>query len=246
VSLNCPTTPIRPFGKSRTEHPFLVGALLSTIAIKVLQPILREKNDMGRIQSGLGLLGITGSIAWISLILLMAAGWGPPGSGEYERYEANSQLWVFAFALMACGFIGLSLRYRITAGSELGFTAILATVFGFVLMMAGNVAEFSFFTDLPYEAGNARMWSWLTFLLGFLTVLVALVLLGVWTRRHELLPRWAGWVFLLALPASFVAGVLSLYPLPLCLAALVVGILSVRQRPLRHGVSVPAKDMRMP
>jgi hypothetical protein len=201
---------------------------------------------MGRIHSGLGLLGITGAVAWISLIVVMAAGWGPPGSAEYERYEANSQLWAFAFALMACGFIGLSLRYRITAGSPLGFTAITATVFGFVVMMAGNVAEFRFFSDLPYEGGNARMWAWLTFLLGFLTVLVGLLLLGLWTRRHEHLPRWAGWVFLLALPATFVAGALSLYPVPLCLAALVVGTLTVRQRPLPHSVSVPDDEMRRP
>lgn len=201
---------------------------------------------MGRIHSGLGWLGIIGAVAWISLIVLMAGGWGPPGSGEYDQYEANAQLWVFAFALMACSFIGLSLRYGIGAASPLGLTATIATVVGFALMMAGNVAEFRFFSDLPYEADNARMWAWLVFLLGFLTVLVGLLLLGVWTRSQEPLPQWAGWVFLLALPATFVAAAVSLYPVPLCLATLVSGILAVQPRSLPQSVSVPSRVTRLP
>ena len=185
---------------------------------------------MGRIHLGLGWLGIIGAAAWISLIVLMAGGWGPPGSSEYDRYEANAQLWAFAFALMAFGFVGLSLRYKIGAASPLGRTATIAIVIGIVLMMAGNVAEFRFFSDLPYEADNARMWAWMLFLLGFLTVLLGLLLLGVWTRRQKLLPRWAGWVFVLALPATFLAAAVSLYPVPLCLAAMVSGILTVQPR----------------
>jgi hypothetical protein len=69
------------------------------------------------VHAGLGWSGIIGAVAWISLIALMAGGWGPPGSAEYDRYEINSQLWVFAFALMACGFMGLFLRYQIGAAT---------------------------------------------------------------------------------------------------------------------------------
>lgn len=196
---------------------------------------------MYRVHSGLGWLGIIGAVAWISLMVLMAGGWGPPGSAEYDRYETNSQLWVFAFALMACGFIGLFLRYRTGAEPALGFT-IASIVLGFTLMMAGNVAEFRFFSHLPYEADNARMWAWLIFLLGFLTVLVGSLLLGVWTRSQEHLPRWAGWLFLLALPATFVASAASLYPVPLCLATLTAGILALRPRPMPHDVSDPATE----
>ena len=112
------------------------------------------------VHSGLGSLGIIGAIAWMSLIVLMAGGWGPPGSAEYDRYEANSQLWVFALALMACGFIGLFLKYRTGAAPALGLSATVPVLVGFVLMVAGNVAEFRFFSHLPYEAGNARMWAW--------------------------------------------------------------------------------------
>lgn len=192
---------------------------------------------MRRVHSLLGWLGIIGAGAWISLIVLMAGGWGPPGSAEHDRYETNSQLWVFAFALMVCGFIGMFLRYRTGAAPALGLTAIISIVLGFALMMAGNVAEFRFFNHLPYEADNARMWAWLIFLLGFLSALVGSLLLGVWTRRQGLLPRWAGWMFLLALPATFVAAAASLYPVPLCLAALAAGILAVRPRSLPHDVS---------
>lgn len=81
--------------------------------------------------------------------------------------------------------------------------------------------------------------AWLVFLLGFLSVLVGSLLLGVWTRRQELLSRWAGWTFLLALPATFVAAAASLY-VPLCLATLAAGILAVRPRSLPHDVSDPA------
>ncbi|CAI3799327.1 hypothetical protein [Pseudarthrobacter sp. MM222] len=195
---------------------------------------------MHRVHSGLGWLGIFGAVAWISLIVLMAGGWGPPGSAEYDRYATNSQLWVFAFALMACGFIGLFLRYKIGAATALGLTAVVSVVLGFVLMMAGNVAEFRYFSHLPYESDNARMWAWLVFLLGFLSVLAGSLLLGVWARRQELRPRWTGWMFLLALPATFVAAAASLHPVPLCLATLAAGTLAVRRTSLPPDVSGPA------
>ena len=195
---------------------------------------------MSWVHSGLGWLGIIGAVAWMSLIVLMAGDWGTPGSVEYDTYEANSQLWVFALALMACGFIGLLLKYRTGAAPTLGPTATVPILLGFVLMMAGNVAEFRFFGHLPYEAGNARMWAWMIFLLGFLSVLVGLLLLGVSTRRQGLLPRWAAWTFLLALPATFVAATASLYPVPLCLATLAAGILAALPRSLPHDASDPA------
>lgn len=140
---------------------------------------------------------------------------------------------------MACGFVGLFLRFRTGAEPSLGLTATVSIVIGFALMMAGNVAEFRFSSHLPYEADNARIWAWLIFLLGFLSVLVRTLLLGVWTRPHELLPRWAGWMFLRALPATFLAAAASLYPVPPCLATLAAVIPAVRQGPMPHDVSDP-------
>lgn len=195
---------------------------------------------MHRVHADLGWVGIIGAVAWVSLLAVMAGGWGPPGSAEYDRYEINSQLWVFAFALMACGFMGLFLRYRVGAATALGRTAIVLVLLGFVLMMAGNVAEFRYFSHLPYEADNARMWVWVVFLLGLLSVLAGSLLLGLWARRQERLPRWAGWTFLLALPATFVTGAIALYPVPLCLATLAAGILAVRPMPVLHDVPDPA------
>ena len=195
---------------------------------------------MHKVHAGLGWLGIIGAGAWISLVALMAGGWGPPGSADYDRYELNSQLWVFAFALMACGFMGLFLRYQIGAATALGRTAVVSVILGFVLMMAGNVAEFRYFSHLPYEADNARMWAWVVFLLGLLSVLAGSLLLGLWARRQKLLPRWAVWTFLLALPATFVAGAASLYPIPLCLATFAAGIMAVRPRSILHDVPDPA------
>jgi hypothetical protein len=70
-----------------------------------------------------------------------------------------------------------------------------------MIMIAGNVAEFWFFTDLPYGALNARSWAWIAVLLGCLGLLASLALLGLAARRQHTLPVWASVLFGLCLPA---------------------------------------------
>ena len=112
-----------------------------------------------------GVLGIVGGVAWIAIASFMPA-WGSPGTAQYERYESAAQLWVFTFALMACGFLGLTARYRFGA-TLLGKAGATIVVIGFVAMMAGNFAEFRIFSDLPYDPDNARTAAWLVLLAGF-------------------------------------------------------------------------------
>ncbi|MDQ0822317.1 hypothetical protein QFZ79_000054 [Arthrobacter sp. V4I6] len=83
--------------------------------------------------------------------------------------------------------------------------AVIATasiIIGFAAMMAGNVAEFRFFSDQPDQEGNARMGAWIAFLIGLLTVLSGVLLLGVASWRRGILASWARWIFVLALPAT--------------------------------------------
>ena len=173
-----------------------------------------------------GLLGITGGFAWIALASFMPA-WGPPGTAAYERYQAAAQLWVFAFALMAVGFLGLTARYRFGA-TLLGKAGAAIVTIGLLAMMVGNIAEFRLLSDLPYDPDNVRTTAWLTLLAGLLAALVGVLMLGVEVLRSGRLPRWAGVGLVAALPAMVLAFAWApLFPLPLGLAAIVSGGLAV-------------------
>jgi hypothetical protein len=152
-----------------------------------------------------GLLGITGGFAWIALASFMPA-WGPPGTAAYERYQAAVQLWVFAFALMAVGFLGLTARYRFAA-TLLGKAGAAIVTIGFVAMMVGNVAEFRLLSDLPYDPDNVRTTAWLTLLAGLLAALVGVFMLGVEALRSGRLPHWAGVGLVAALLAGHGSGI---------------------------------------
>jgi hypothetical protein len=151
----------------------------------------------------LGLLGVLGSLGWLSLNTFLSPDWGPPGSSNYLGYETINRLWAPAFALVLCGYVGLDGRLP-TAQTRAGRFGFRLVVGGLLLMMAGNIAEFWFFTDLPYGALNARSVAWISVTLGLLVVLIGLAFIGRAGGRQRSLPRWAAWLFILALPASLV------------------------------------------
>jgi hypothetical protein len=161
----------------------------------------------------LGLLGILGSLMWLSLNTVFSPEWGPPGTSRYLGYETINRLWAPAFGLVLCGYVGLYGRYRL-GQTRLGRVGFGLIVLGLVVMMGGNVAEFWFLTKQPYGALNARSVAWISVLLGWLVLLIGQVLLalaGPFGRQEHRgsgrlgpLPGWATGLFLLALPASVV------------------------------------------
>jgi hypothetical protein len=68
-------------------------------------------------------------------------------------------------------------------------------VTGLFVMMAGNVAEFWFFSEQAYGEINGRNLAWIGVLLGLLAALIGLLILGLAARRQGSLPQWSGLVF---------------------------------------------------
>ncbi len=149
--------------------------------------------------NGLGLLGLLGSLLWLGLNTFLSPDWGPPGSANYLGYETINRLWAPAFALMLCGYVGLSQRYPVRA-IRLGRAGYRLTVLGLVMMIAGNIAEFWFFSALPYGALNARSWAWITVLVGMLILIIGMALMGLAGYRAQALPVWGSVIFLLLPP----------------------------------------------
>ena len=173
-----------------------------------------------------GFLGIVGGVAWIAIASFMPA-WDSPGTAQYARYEAAAQLWVFTFALMILGFLGLAARYRFGA-TLLGKAGTAMVVIGLLAMMAGNIAEFRVLPDLPYGPDNARTAAWLTLLAGLFAALIGAFMLGVEALLKGRLPQWAGVGLVSALPAMILAFAWEpLLPWPLGLAAVLAGVLAV-------------------
>jgi hypothetical protein len=152
---------------------------------------------------GLGLLGILGSLGWLSLNTVFSPDWGPPGTSRYLGYETINRLWAPAFALVLCGYVGLYVRYplREARAGHVGFRLVVG---GMLLMIAGNIAEFWFLTQQGYGDLNARAFAWISVLLGWLVVGIGLLVIGVSGVRHRSLPRWPAWVFILAPPVWLV------------------------------------------
>ena len=150
----------------------------------------------------LGLLGVLGSLLWLGLNTVLSPDWGPPGSTDYLGYQTVSRLWAVAFALMLCGLVGLYQRFPLS-GTRLGRVGYRLAVAGLVVMMAGNIAEFWFFTELPYGSLNARSWAWMSVLLGMLALLIGTALLGLAGWRGRALPVWGSVIFLVVPPAFF-------------------------------------------
>ncbi len=150
----------------------------------------------------LGVIGLAGALFWLALGTVLSPDWGPPGSGNYLGYETINRLWAPSFAAMLAGYLGLFARYPLSG--RLGRTARITIVGGLAAMIAGNVAEFWFFTDLPYGAINARSLAWILVLLGMLSLLIGGALLGWAGLRRRLWPPWASWALVLALPLTLI------------------------------------------
>lgn len=147
-----------------------------------------------------GAIGIAGSLFWLALNTVLSPDWGPPGSGSYLGYETINRLWAPSFAAMLAGYLGFFARYPLPG--RLGRATQYTIVGGLAAMIVGNVAEFWFFTDLPYGALNARSLAWILVLLGMLSLLIGGALLGALGLRQRLWPAGASWALVLALPLT--------------------------------------------
>jgi hypothetical protein len=146
------------------------------------------------------MLGLLGSLLWLGLNTFLSPEWGPPGSTDYLGYETINRLWAPAFALVLCGYVAFHQRYPL-GGTRLGRAGYHLAVLGLVMMIAGNVAEFWFFSTLPYGALNARSWAWMTVLVGMLALMIGTALLGLAGYRAHTLPVWGSFIFVLVPPA---------------------------------------------
>ena len=181
----------------------------------------------------LGGLGSLGALFWLCLNTILAPDWGPPGSPRYLGYETANRLWALAFAGMLCAFIALRARYPL-AQTRLGRLGLRLAIFGLLVMIAGNITEFWLFSQQPYGELNVRNLAWLGVLLGWLSVLTGLGLIGLAIWRQRWLPAWSGALLILALPITilFIVGqATSLMGLPLIVAVAWVGGLAAWPSP---------------
>jgi hypothetical protein len=180
----------------------------------------------------LGILGILGSLLWLSLNTIFSPDFGYPGSADYLGYQTINRLWAPAFALILCGYVGLYQRNQLhrLLGGRLAFGLIVT---GLAAMMAGNILEFWFFSDQPYGEINGRNLSWIGVLLGLLAMMIGLLILGIAIWRHGILRAWIGLVFLLALPATILSITInaSLMGVPFLVAGATAGALAAWPRP---------------
>ena len=151
----------------------------------------------------LGLAGLLGGIGAL-LNNLSFPGWGNPGTLAYERYEAFNHRMELVLLLMTAGMLGFSLSQWPVFG-RLGRAATVPVFLGLAAMLAGNVAEFWFFTEQPYGQANLRDAAWSLFVLGQLVQLLGSLALGLDAWRRRRLPRWIAILLLAWLPADIIA-----------------------------------------
>jgi len=188
----------------------------------------------------LAAMGLLGGITAVSLIIAFSqTGWGLPGTSAYETYELLNRLMAFSLFLMSASWLGVVL---IWPGGYGRYAAILAFV-GSLIMIAGNAAEFWFFSDLPYGSGSSwRNTAWSTFGMGSLLLDVGAVILGVAIWRSRWWPRWGALILMLALPIDLAAFILLGSPfVATAVLALLMGtlLLFVGDVPAPAGTAVP-------
>ncbi len=143
------------------------------------------------------LAALIGGAGWIGLILLggMHDFWSSAlGPLTYERYN---RLLTVPLLLFVIGWSVIHAQYA--KRSMLAQATSWLTLFGFVLLLVGNVLEFWVVLlqsrYLPFRLGGSDVWpgadlGWTLFLLGFVIVLAGLLLFGIEALRARLLPRW--------------------------------------------------------
>ena len=139
-----------------------------------------------------GLTAMVGGVLWVlwagGQSEGFGAGWSGPGSVAYERYEFFNRLLPVVLLPVVVGFIGLHAAQRRSYG-RLGMTGFVMILVGFMLIIAGSVAEFWVFSDQPYRQPNGRNASYGIFLVGHPVLAVGTLLFGIATVRANVFPR---------------------------------------------------------
>jgi hypothetical protein len=183
-------------------------------------PDVRERRRNDR---AVAICGIVGGLAWAVLPIF-----APESGATRAAEETFNRLWSPLLALMGLGFLALRWRLSNTRMIRICLTITLA---GFVLMIAGNVAEYWVFQDMAH--GNpARDLSWMTVLLGWLIVVISGTIAGIGARVGRWAPAWVTWSLVALLPATIVLAVVAieLLGVPLGLASTVSGTWLVTDR----------------
>jgi hypothetical protein len=157
-------------------------------------------------RSPLLVVGLVGAVlAAIVTLVITWAGWGQPGTAEYEMYELLNRLAALPMLLMAAAPLAL-LGMQTIRDERRGTIAAVTMLVGLVAMAVGTSAEFWIFTDEPYSGSGSegRLASYLlgTFL-GGVVALVGMALVGTWGLRRATLPRWTA-IALIGLPIALV------------------------------------------
>ena len=138
-----------------------------------------------------------GSVLWVLWTvgqLQGFGGWSVPGSVAYDSYEFFNRLLPFVLLPVVVGFVGLHVVQKSTYGGW-GMASFVTVLVGFLLVVAGSVGEFWFFSDQPYGMPNGREASWTLFLLGHPVLGLGMLLFGIATVQAKVFPRNAAVTF---------------------------------------------------
>ncbi len=182
-------------------------------------------------------VGIVGGLFWISL------GFFPPECvppTEASEVYCN-RLWTPPLTAMLIGAVGLFwlLRPSVSGATRSG---LLALVVGFAMMAGGNGGEYWIAYGLPHQGGAGaivRSLLWMTVLAGWLTALIAAVIVGALLHTEATDDgrlRWPSLLFVLPLPLTFAfAAALGpgLMAIPVGLLGILVGLYGLTNRKQR-------------
>lgn len=167
-----------------------------------------------------GILAAVGGLMWLSFAAIgsdnLDAAFGEVG---------RNRLWTPAlFGWLAGVLIPTVACWRRLSGLIKVGALFLAA--GLLLMLSGNVAEYWFLSDLPHQGpeGFARGLAWMTFLLGFLVLLLSLPLCGIALLRARA-PGWIGAAVIAVTPLTIGAIFVNLDMLvvPLAVLSIIMG-----------------------
>lgn len=135
-------------------------------------------------------------------------GFGTPG----EVYATYGKIFFLIYLLFLIGLLGLHARLAGRAGrsERRGFRVALI---GLVMNLIGNIGDYW----LGKEILHQPLWG-MTFtigtMLGTLVYVIGSVLLGISILRTSVLPRWSGWVLIIAPTLGIVLGLWQVKHLP--------------------------------
>jgi len=161
-------------------------------------PMRRTRPKRDPLTTALASAGVLGGILCASLAVFPLN-----RTGEV----VSNRLLTPALVGMLMGFVALLavVRVPVKGPARIGMISLLA---GLVLMICGNVAEYWFLYDLPHDGrqGFIRGIAFMTFLLGWLVLLVGLALVGVGLVREGRSDVTLGVLLLSALPLTIAIG----------------------------------------